>query len=148
MTRLLRTGLFLAAACLSAPIMADAKWLTDYSKATALSKKTGKPILANFTGSDWCHWCEVLHKEVFAKKDFKAWAAKNVILLELDFPDRKKLSKQTQQQNEALAKKYDVHGYPTILFLKSDGTKIGRSGYMPGGPAKWIEHAKGVLKKS
>ena len=33
-------------------------WLVKIEDAYAESKKTGKPILANFTGSDWCGWCK------------------------------------------------------------------------------------------
>ena len=32
-------------------------WLLNFDKAAEQSMKTGKPILANFTGSDWCSWC-------------------------------------------------------------------------------------------
>ena len=40
-------------------------WLVDVDEAYAESQKTGKPILANFTGSDWCGWCKRLTKSVF-----------------------------------------------------------------------------------
>ena len=63
-------------------------WLVDINKAYEISKKTGKPIMANFTGSDWCGWCVKLKNEVFDKPAFKEWAAKTVVLVELDFPRR------------------------------------------------------------
>ena len=59
----------------------DGKWLDSFDEAIKESKKTGKPILANFTGSDWCGWCIRLDKEVFSKSEFKEWADKNVVLL-------------------------------------------------------------------
>ena len=39
-------------------------WVVNLEKAQAISVKTGKPILANFTGTDWCGWCIRLKKEV------------------------------------------------------------------------------------
>ena len=42
-----------------------AKWHIDFEKAAQLSMESGKPILANFTGSDWCGWCKKLKREVF-----------------------------------------------------------------------------------
>ena len=63
-------------------------WMVDMEKAYKVSKETGKPIMANFTGSDWCGWCKKLKYEVFDKPEFKAWADKNVVLVELDFPRR------------------------------------------------------------
>lgn len=125
----------------------EAKWLTSYDEAVKLSKKTGKPILADFTGSDWCSWCKKLKAEVFTTPAFQTWAAKNVILLELDFPRTKPLTSSLKQQNQKLAQKYGVRGFPTILFLKADGSVIGQSGYMPGGAAAWTKHASQQLKK-
>ena len=45
-------------------------WLVNVDEAYALSKKSGKPIMANFTGSDWCGWCHRLQANVFAKPAF------------------------------------------------------------------------------
>ncbi|HFC01299.1 MAG TPA: thioredoxin family protein [Phaeodactylibacter sp.] len=95
-------------------------WLVSIDEAYKLSKKTGKPILANFTGSDWCGWCKRLTKSVFAKESFKKWADKNVVLLELDFPRRKTLPKEIRQQNYQLQQVFKVSGYPTIWVFKLD----------------------------
>lgn len=89
-------------------------WLVRLDEAYALSKKTGKPILANFTGSDWCGWCKRLTADVFSKSEFKKWAAENVVLLELDFPRRKQLPEDIRQQNFNLQQAFSVRGYPTI----------------------------------
>jgi thioredoxin-related protein len=122
-------------------------WHTDFKKAAAESRKTGKPILADFTGSDWCGWCIKLKDEVFSKDEFKAWAADNVILLELDYPQKKELPEALKKQNEELKGKYQIKGYPTVLFLDAKGKVIAQSGYKPGGPEAWIADAKKLLKK-
>jgi len=122
-----------------------ADWMTDYNKALAMSKKTGKPILADFTGSDWCGWCIKLKQEVFSKPEFNAWAKKNVILLELDYP-RKAQPAALKAQNAKLAEKYQIQGYPTILFLGSKGQVIGKYGYDRGGPSVWTANASKMLK--
>ena len=56
--------------------------------------------MANFTGSDWCGWCIRLDKAVFNTDEFKAWASENVILLELDFSEKKQLDPEIEQNNE------------------------------------------------
>jgi protein disulfide-isomerase len=112
-------------------------WEVNIDKAYELSQKTGKPILANFTGSDWCGWCIRLDKSVFHTAEFKKWAADNVILLELDFPRRKKLPMQIRQQNANLQKAFSITGYPTIWVFdlaKDDEGKyaisaLGKTGY-------------------
>ena len=113
-------------------------WLIKYDEAIAEAKKSGRPILADFTGSDWCGWCIRLHNEVFDTKEFKAWAAENVVLLELDFPQAKAQDPAVKAKNQELAKAHGVEGYPTILILTADGKKIGELGYMQGGPKVWI----------
>ena len=73
-------------------------WMVKIENAHKKSIAEGKPILANFTGTDWCGWCIRLRKEVFDTKKFKDWANENVVLLELDFPRRFKLPESIQQQ--------------------------------------------------
>jgi thioredoxin-related protein len=114
-------------------------WTEKYDEAVAVSKKSGLPILADFTGSDWCGWCIKLHKEVFDTQEFKEWAAKNVVLLELDFPNQKAQDEALKAKNKELAGKYEIRGYPTILILDAEGKKLGKLGYKAGGPKVWIE---------
>lgn len=120
-------------------------WSEDYDAALAKAKATGKLVLADFTGSDWCGWCIRLKKEVFETPEFAAWAAKNVILLELDYPMDKPQSAELKARNKALLKKYGVAGYPTILFLTSEGKSVGQMGYLRGGPGPWIEKAQALV---
>jgi len=89
-------------------------WILDLEEAYRLSEKTGKPIMANFTGSDWCGWCKKLTKSVFVHKEFKQWADKNVILLELDYPRRKALPDALKQQNDGLKRAFQIRGFPTV----------------------------------
>ena len=122
-------------------------WLTSWEEAVARSKKEKKPILVDFTGSDWCGWCIKLKKEIFETKDFKDWARDKVILLELDFPRRKAQKAELKQQNAGLRKKYKVRSYPTILFLDAEGKVLGKSGYRPDGPKAWVAHAETRIRK-
>jgi len=115
-------------------------WMVDLDKAYAVSKKEGKPIMANFTGSDWCGWCKRLTASVFSKPEFKSWAAKNVVLLELDFPRRFQIPAKYQQQNNMLRGTFKVAGYPTIWVFNMDKdassgqykiNALGKTGYAP-----------------
>ena len=123
----------------------DAEWLTSYAEATAQAKKTNRKILTNFSGSDWCGWCIRLKKEVFDKPEFKEWAAKNVVLLELDFPHGKPQTAAIKKQNKELMTKFGVGGFPTILFIDASGEAVGKTGYVQGGPEAWIKNAQKIL---
>ena len=95
-------------------------WLVMLDDAYAESQKTGKPILANFTGSDWCGWCKRLSAAVFVKPEFKKWAQDNVVLLELDFPRRKAIPEEIKQQNAGLQRAFKVRGFPTVWVFNLD----------------------------
>jgi protein disulfide-isomerase len=92
-------------------------WLTEIEKAHAISKATGKPIFAFFTGSDWCGWCHKLQADVFAKPAFKEWSDAEVVLLELDFPARKVLPDNIVQQNQSLKSFFKITGFPTVWLF-------------------------------
>ena len=124
---------------------AGPKWSTSLAQALAAARKTDRAVLINFTGSDWCIWCKRLKAEVFDTPVFAKWAARNVILLEADFPSRKAQSASLKKQNKALSEKYGVKGYPTIVFISPDGTALGRSGYREGGPEAWTQNAETIL---
>lgn len=130
----------------------EAKWYDNLEEATKISKKTNKPILANFTGSDWCGWCIRLDKQVFSTDEFKKWADENVVLLTVDFPRRKQLPQNIVAQNNALQSAFQVRGYPTIWMFnvgaeKTDLTPLGKTGYVKGGPDKWIASIAPALPK-
>jgi protein disulfide-isomerase len=120
-------------------------WLDDLEKAKAQAKAENKKILLDFTGSDWCGWCKKLDAEVFSQTAWKDYAAKKLVLVEVDFPRGFQLPEATKKQNDELAKKFKIQGYPTIVILSSSGTRKGELGYVPGGPEAFIkalEHAK------
>lgn len=123
-----------------------APWLTSYADAVKESRQTGKPILMDFTGSDWCIWCKRLKSEVFDSAEFEVWAKKNVVLLELDFPQSGNQSEELKKQNAELAQKYNIQGYPSILFVDAEGEVLAESGYEAGGPAVWTKNAEQKLK--
>ena len=129
--------------------LADDAWLTDFAKAQAEARKGNKLILMDFTGSDWCGWCIKLKKEVFDTKDFTDYAKKNLVLVEVDFPSKKKLSDEQKKANEELKNKFSAsRGFPTIVVTDSNGKEVWRQvGYMEGGPKAWIAKLDGVKKK-
>lgn len=126
-----------------------ARWTEDLQAAIAAARKSGRPIMANFTGSDWCPPCMAQEREVFSTKEFAAWAGENVILLTVDFPNKGQAAK-TARQNQALAQQFKVGSYPTIVFFDDKGKEYGRfSGYGSGGGFDgWQKRAKPIMEKA
>lgn len=119
--------------------IASTEWKSDFEAAKTQARKENKPLLLNFTGSDWCGWCIRMKKETLDQTDFRDYAAKHFVLVEVDFPSRKKLPAAQQKANDALKAKYNVEGFPTFLVLDADGKVLGRQeGYLKGGPGAFI----------
>ena len=125
---------------------ADSSWLTDYKKAQEQAKTDKKLLLLDFTGSDWCGWCIRLKKEVFSQPEFKDYASKNLVLMEVDFPRGKAQPGSLRDQNEQLAGRFGIQGFPTIIVLDAEGKKVGELGYTPGGPSAFIAEIEKLRK--
>ncbi|MGI9109166.1 MAG: thioredoxin family protein [Opitutales bacterium] len=99
-----------------AGVAAEPVWLTDLDAAKAQGVKENKPVLVDFTGSDWCPPCKALHKNVFESAEFAAVAAKYV-LVELDYPKAKPQAPELKAKNAALSKQFGITGFPTVLLI-------------------------------
>ncbi|MEM8867466.1 MAG: thioredoxin family protein [Verrucomicrobiota bacterium] len=135
----------LALTLISQVASAGSGWMTDFEAAQAKAKEEGKPMLLDFTGSDWCGWCIKLDREVFSKEAFQAYADTSLVLVELDFPRGKEQSDALKAQNEALAEKYGIRGFPTIVVLSPEGELVEKTGYQRGGPEAYVEHIKEIV---
>ena len=121
------------------------EWLVNYETAKTIAGELKRPILINFTGSDWCGWCIRLHKEVFSQTEFTDYASKNLVLLKVDFPRSIPQTPEEKKINRQLAEDYDIEGYPTIILVNSEGKEINRTGYQTGGAASYVKHLQGLL---
>lgn len=119
---------------------ADAVWLTDYDAAAKTAKTEKKKLLVEFTGSDWCPPCIMMKKEVYSSPEFNEYAAKNLILVEVDFPRDKPQSDAQKKANEALASKYSIEAFPTVmLFSPKEKELLKLVGYQQGGAKAFVE---------
>ena len=125
-----------------------AEWRNDYEKALADAKASNKYVLLDFNGSDWCGPCIEMKKVAFSKPNFITYASKNLILVDVDYPQRKKLPDAVAKQNARLAKQYDIErsGFPTVVLLDPNGKVLGRlegySGETSADMIAWVEKAK------
>jgi thioredoxin-related protein len=120
-------------------------WLSDLEEGLKLAREEKKAVLVDFTGSDWCGWCIRLKKEVFDQKEFAA-VTKDFVLVELDYPQKKKQDPAVQAKNKAIAEKFSIEGFPTILLLTAQGEPFAQTGYEEGGPEKYLAHLSELLK--
>ena len=140
--------LFLSTTLLLSTAFTPPTWLTDLNKAEQIAKTEHKLILLNFSGSDWCIPCMKLRADIFNSDAFTQYANNNLILVNADFPRKKKdqLSKEQQKENDGLAAKYNPEGrFPFTILLDSNGNKLKVwDGYYSQGPGNFVNEITAV----
>lgn len=127
------------AALLAACAAQAAEWTEDYAAAVTQAKKEHKMILLDFTGSDWCIWCQRTDKQVFETQTFKDFADKNLVLVKVDFPKARPMPDATKAQNAKLQEKYGIEGYPTLIVLNAkEKVVFSQIGFKEGGPDAFL----------
>jgi protein disulfide-isomerase len=126
----------------------DSQWTEDFDQAKIEAQAADKYLLVDFSGSDWCHWCKKLDKDVFRTDVFKTFAADNLILVSIDFPKRIKQSDVLIKRNDELLRQYAVRGFPTVIIMTPDGEVIDVTGYRPGGAKSYVTYLRDTIDKS
>lgn len=121
------------------------QWFTNYEEGIQEARKTSRPALILFTGSDWCSWCIKLDKEILDKPEFADYIKGKFVFIKLDFPINKPLPADQTARNKALQKQFGVQGFPTFVVLDSRQQKIGTVGYRAGGPKAYADYLMGMV---
>lgn len=85
-----------------------------FDEAKALAKKTDKIIFMDAYAA-WCGPCKRMAANVFPKKEAGDFFNKNFINLKVDME---------KGEGRAIAQKYGVRSYPTLLFLDFEGNVV------------------------
>jgi|ERR1700675_844095 len=137
---------------------ADTNWHADYHKAVAeVMKAQDKFLLMSFDGSGWVAFSDKLRKEIYSQPEFKDYASKKLVLLEVDFPRTKSemptVDQAVPEVNKALARKcginpFDSSARPAIVVLNKEGKEVARLPYLHGGPRVFIATLENQLRKA
>lgn len=94
-------------------------WYSDFTQAKAQAEALGRPILVDFY-TDWCSWCTKLDKEV--------WPDEAVVKAAEAFI----CARVNGDENQELAKNFNVNSYPTIMVVTPKGKVLGKAvGFQP-----------------
>lgn len=136
-------------------------WLQNYHDALEKALLTSGDqargaglVMAFFTGSDWCPYCQALTTEVFNTLEFRFWFNSHLMVpLLVDYPQNTSQPDDIKTQNAKLMQQYNITGFPTVVAIKAssayctpngqcviNASEVGRvAGYMKGsGPDSWI----------
>ena len=137
----------------SASVKSDAKTLEDiaekdFDKALADAKKDGKVLMLEFTGSQWCPPCKMLHNYVLNTEKFLKHAKDKLKVVVADFNrDGTPRDAANAERHEKLAETYGLTGFPTIVLINpqtGDVTKL--VGFQTQTPEALIEVVEEVAK--
>lgn len=122
-----------------------AKWGTDFEAGLKQAKEMHRPILLDFTGSDWCGWYMKLDREILATPEFKQFAGQHLVLVKIDFPMHQAQSDVEKARNDELAARFQVQGFPTLVLLDPEAKPCGTLGYMRGGTEAFIDRLASLI---
>jgi len=82
-----------------------------FAEAEKLAAKEKKEVMVDFY-TDWCGWCKVLDRQTYYDRKVGEYADEHFIAIKVDAE---------KGDGIALAKKYGVNAFPTIIFYGADG---------------------------
>jgi thioredoxin 1 len=124
-------AILLTLCCMASYAAADVMW-TDgsFDEVMAAAAKAGVPVMIDFYAT-WCGPCKLLDKKTYVDPEVTAFSNK-FVNMKVDCE---------KGEGVELAKRFRIMNYPTIVFLKSDGTEIDRHiGYL--GPKDFLRLMK------
>ncbi|MDA0989371.1 MAG: thioredoxin family protein [Verrucomicrobia bacterium] len=122
----------------------------DLDAAIEKGKAQGRPVLMNFTGSDWCGYCIQIGRNVFPDKTWQSYASNNLMLVTLDFPlDKTIVPARYENRNEAIRDQLQISGFPTFVILDpASNAVVNRFGAFQGmTPVQFTEQVRRSLRQ-
>lgn len=83
-------------------------------EALAQAKAENKLVLADMSAI-WCPTCRSLDKHLFSNPEVQAKIEQQYVFARIEYES---------EEGEAFMEKYDVHSFPTLLVLTSNGERI------------------------
>lgn len=88
------------------------------------------PVLLLFTGLDWSPRSILLDKRLLEHAVIEKVIEDSFVPVLVDFPQRQKLPIESQRINLALAERFNVTHFPTMIVLDAKGREAGRLAFI------------------
>jgi thiol:disulfide interchange protein len=110
-------------------------WEPNLDAALKRAGSENKLVMVDFY-TDWCRWCQRFDETTLTDAAVQKELAQ-VVPVRLN----------AEKDGVSAATRFNVDGYPTILFLSANGSEVGRiPGYLEAGP--FLEELKDIVKRS
>jgi len=109
-------------------------WEKSWDRAFKRARSEDKVVMVEFY-AEWCVWCKRMESTTFRSSEVVDLLAAGAVPLRLD----------AEREGKILAGRFNVQGFPTILFLDPDEREVGRvPGFMEA--ADFVSEVAGWLK--
>ena len=121
MQRILAATLLVFVLATAACQLSEPDWFTgDFEAAAAVAAASETLVVMDFY-TDWCTWCKRLDQDTFSDAAVQAELAGFVAM-----------KVNAEKGGRALAKRFKINSYPTVVFTNSAGVEVDRIvGYLP-----------------
>ena len=110
-------------------------WERDLPTALTRASGEGKLVMVDFY-TDWCQWCKRMDQNTFTDVEVQR-ALQGVVTVRLN----------AEKEGREDAARFNVEGFPTLIFLDSRGAEVGRiPGYME--PRPFLDELHNILQKA
>lgn len=87
----------------------------SFEDACKVAREKGKVLMVDFY-TTWCGPCKLLDRHTWPDQAVKNWLSERTIPLKID-----------ADKNRPLAARYKIRSYPTMVFIRPDGSELGRT---------------------
>lgn len=113
----------LALVASAAPSHAAPAWMR-WNEGLQEAKRTHRPVLVDVY-TDWCGYCKKLDAEVYSRRDVSDYLGAHFVTVKLNAESGAMLTWQGRETPvRAVVSKFGISGYPTTVFLDSDGNHL------------------------
>lgn len=99
------------------------RWMS-FNDGLVEARKTNKKVLIDVY-TDWCGWCKRMDSQTYSDASVASYLGKRYVAIKLNAESDRTLQYKGDQYTEReLAAAFGVEGYPSTIFLRSDGEPI------------------------